>query len=99
MTSSLKMYLPPEFGTAKDDDKEAPCSHKKSSLEDFFSGFRRNIIGYRQFFESPFGKKKIIYADWTASGRAYWPIEQYIQKQIMPFLGNTHTASTITGTL
>ena len=68
-------------------------------LENYFSVYRENIIGHQQIFESPFGKKRIIYADWTASGRAYRPIEQYIQQEILPFIGNTHTATTITGTL
>src|SRR5437762_928011 len=71
----------------------------KSELENFFSVFRQKIIGQHQFFESPFGKKEIVYADWTASGRAYQPIEEYIQKEIMPFLANTHTETTITGSL
>jgi selenocysteine lyase/cysteine desulfurase len=70
-----------------------------TTLEHFFSAFKRNIIGDRQIFDSPFGKKEIIYADWTASGRAYRPIEDYIQKEILPFLANTHTETTITGTL
>jgi selenocysteine lyase/cysteine desulfurase len=71
----------------------------KSALEDYFSSFRSNVIGHHQTFESPFGKKQIIYADWTASGRAYRPIEECLQKEIMPFVGNTHTEATITGTL
>src|ERR1043166_5300519 len=71
----------------------------KTELENFFSVFRQKIIGQHQFFESPFGKKEIVYADWTASGRAYQPIEEYIQKEIMPFLANTHTEATITGSL
>ncbi len=71
----------------------------KSALENHFSVFRKNVIGEAQIFESPFGKKEIIYADWTASGRAYRPIEECIQKQIMSFLANTHTETTITGTL
>jgi len=70
-----------------------------SSLEGFFSKFRQNIIGRKQTFDSPFGKKEIIYADWTASGRGYQPIEECIQNEIMPFIGNTHTETTITGTL
>jgi selenocysteine lyase/cysteine desulfurase len=73
--------------------------HPTTSLEHFFSAFARNIIGDRQVFDSPFGKKEIIYADWTATGRAYRPIEEYIQKEILPFLANTHTGSTITGQL
>jgi selenocysteine lyase/cysteine desulfurase len=81
-----------------------PCNRAslvtpKSSLEHYFSSFRNNIIGHHQSFESPFGKKQIIYADWTATGRAYRPIEECLQKEIMPYLANTHTETTITGTL
>jgi selenocysteine lyase/cysteine desulfurase len=99
MVSSSKINLLPKFDSIKNDDDEIQCIHRKSTLENFFSPFRRNIIGHRQFFESPFGKKEIVYADWTASGRAYQPIEEYIQKEIMPFVANTHTDTTVTGTL
>ena len=71
----------------------------KSDLENLFSAFRGNIIGNNQTFESPFGEKAIVYADWIASGRAYQPIEECLQKEIMPFLANTHTETTITGRL
>jgi selenocysteine lyase/cysteine desulfurase len=71
----------------------------KSSLENYFAKFRKNIIGHQQTFESPFGEKEIIYADWTATGRAYRSIEDRIQNEIMPFMANTHTETTITGTL
>jgi selenocysteine lyase/cysteine desulfurase len=70
-----------------------------TTLEGFFSAFKRNIIGDRQHFDSPFGCQSILYADWTASGRAYRPIEECIQKEVMPFLANTHTEATITGSL
>ena len=68
-----------------------------NSLEDYFSPFRQNIIGYQQRFETPFGRKRILYADWTASGRAYDPIEAEIRDEILPFFANTHTETTITG--
>src|SRR5690348_12297543 len=68
-------------------------------MEDYFASFRRNIIGQDQVFETAYGPRRIVYADWTASGRAYRPIEEYIQKEIMPFIGNTHTKTTVTGTL
>jgi len=71
--------------------------HPTSPLEDYFSPFRQNIIGHQQSFETPFGRKRMLYADWTASGRAYAPIEARIQEEILPFFGNTHTGSTITG--
>jgi selenocysteine lyase/cysteine desulfurase len=67
------------------------------NLEVYFSSFRRHIIGLHQEFESPYGKKKIIYADWTASGRLYGPIEEKLLKDIGPFVANTHTETSITG--
>src|ERR1700688_21427 len=70
---------------------------KKTSLEEYFSQFSGNIIGNHQCFESPFGEKEILYADWTASGRAYRPIEEFILNRILPFMANTHTESTVTG--
>ena len=66
-------------------------------LEEYFDKFRRNIIGIDQHFDTPFGTKPIIYADWTASGRMYGPIEERLRHDIMPFVGNTHTESTVTG--
>jgi len=99
MASSFHINLFPEPKSIKDDEEEMPCTYQQSALEKFFSAFRKNTIGHQQIFESPFGKKEIIYADWTAGGRAYQPIEEYIQKAIMPFLANTHTETTITGTL
>jgi selenocysteine lyase/cysteine desulfurase len=79
--------------------KQGRSKAPKTALEDYFASFRRKVVGNHQTFESPFGEKEIIYADWTASGRAYGPIEECIQKDIMPFVANTHTGTTVTGTL
>ncbi len=69
-----------------------------TKLENYFLKYRNNIIGIDEYFISPFGQKKIIYADWIASGRLYRPIEERIIEQFGPFVGNTHTETTITGT-
>ncbi len=63
----------------------------------YFSRFRQDIIGQEQFFETLYGPQRIIYADWTASGRAYRPIEMRLQEEILPFFANTHSRSTVTG--
>ncbi|WP_346862892.1 aminotransferase class V-fold PLP-dependent enzyme [uncultured Draconibacterium sp.] len=68
-----------------------------SSLEQYFEKFRENIVGIDQEFDSPFGKKKIIYGDWIASGRLYRPIECKITDEIGPYVGNTHTETSETG--
>ena len=68
-------------------------------MEHYFEKFRKNTIGHDLVFESPYGKQKMIYADWIASGRLYKPIEDKISKVIGPFVGNTHTETSETGTL
>ncbi len=65
--------------------------------EAHFSRFRENIIGNDQRFNSPYGEQQILYADWIASGRLYGPIEEKIRTKIAPYVGNTHTETTITG--
>ena len=67
-------------------------------LQEYFQQFREKIIGADTKFETPYGTMKMIYADWTASGRAYAPIEKRLQHEIMPLLANTHTETTVTGT-
>jgi len=70
-----------------------------SSLEKHFEKFRNNVVGINQTFITPFGKKKMIYADWIASGRLYKPIEDRMLNELGPFVANTHTETTESGTL
>lgn len=67
------------------------------NLEAWFQPFRENIIGIDQKFSTPFGDQTIRYADWTASGRLYRPIEDLFLEKFFPFVGNTHTETTVTG--
>ena len=70
----------------------------KTDLELYFQQFRENIIGINQEFNSPYGNKKLVYTDWTASGRLYRPIEEKIINEFGPFVANTHTETTVSGT-
>ena len=69
-----------------------------SALEQYFQQFRPNIIGDKQEYQSPFGKKTMIYADWIASGRLYRPIEEKLIDEIGPYVANTHTETSESGT-
>jgi selenocysteine lyase/cysteine desulfurase len=69
------------------------------SLESYFAQYRENIIGQNQAFIGPYGEKELLYADWTASGRLYRPIEEKMTELVAPFIGNTHSESNITGGL
>jgi selenocysteine lyase/cysteine desulfurase len=69
-----------------------------TELENYFLPFRENIIGINHHFNSPYGKQKLIYADWIASGRLYRPIEDILLNKFGPMVGNTHSESSETGT-
>ena len=71
---------------------------EETKLELYFNTFRGNILGIDQTFNSPYGEKKIVYVDWTASGRLYKPIEDKMLNEFGPFVANTHTETTISGT-
>jgi selenocysteine lyase/cysteine desulfurase len=68
-----------------------------SELEKYFEQFRKNIIGIDAEIETPYGVRRLIYADWIASGRLYQPIERKITGTIGPMVGNTHSESSSTG--
>lgn len=68
-----------------------------TELEKYFEPFRRNIVGIDAEISTPFGNKKLVYADWIASGRLYGPIEKKISSEIGPHVGNTHSESSFTG--
>jgi selenocysteine lyase/cysteine desulfurase len=68
-------------------------------MENYFRKFREETIGNELEFKTPYGLKTMIYADWIASGRLYQPIEKAIQNTFGPYIGNTHTETSETGTL
>jgi selenocysteine lyase/cysteine desulfurase len=58
---------------------------------------RRGIIGDDQVLAGPYGARRIIYTDYTASGRSLDFIEELIREQVLPCYANTHTESSGTG--
>ncbi len=73
--------------------------HCQDNLKNHFAAFRKHIIGDNLVIETPLGKKKMVYADWIASGRLYAPIEKILTEKIGPYVANTHTETTESGTM
>jgi selenocysteine lyase/cysteine desulfurase len=71
---------------------------KPGELEAWFARFRRGVIGTDLRHPLPGGVRRVVYADWTASGRLYAPIEDYLRHTLGPFVANTHTETSLTGT-
>ena len=57
---------------------------------------RKEIIGKNLLFDTPYGKRPLVYADYTASGRALKSIEDYVG-YLLQFYANTHTSDDFTG--
>src|ERR1700742_4017894 len=70
---------------------------KRNKLESHFAAFRPHIIGQNTYIDTRHGRERLLYADWTASGRGYRPIETMLQEEVLPYFANTHTETTYTG--
>jgi selenocysteine lyase/cysteine desulfurase len=69
-------------------------------MEEYFSKFRVGIIGYNHMIKTPIHDNiRIVYADWTASGRMFLPIEEHLLEKFLPFVANTHTETNYTGSM
>lgn len=65
--------------------------------EAHFDKYRDQVVGQQAQFIGPYGPKRILYADWIASGRLYEPIERKLLEEIGPLVANTHTETSYTG--
>ena len=71
-------------GTAVDPDK-------------LIATIRDSVIGRDDVVDGPFGPRPVVYADYTASGRALSFLEDYLREAVLPLYANTHTESSGTG--
>ena len=58
---------------------------------------RRGVIGEDAVLDGPYGRRRITYADYTASGRSLDFLEDFIREHVLPHYANTHTESSGTG--
>ncbi|RFC53403.1 aminotransferase class V-fold PLP-dependent enzyme [Brumimicrobium aurantiacum] len=69
-------------------------------MENHFLKFRTGIIGINSKISTTYHEEiPLIYADWTASGRMYFPIEQRLSEEFYPYVANTHTDTNYTGSM
>jgi len=57
---------------------------------------RESVIGRNKRISTPYGKRPLVYADYTASGRSVTFIENYLN-YLLQFYANTHTKDDFTG--
>lgn len=66
-------------------------------LRDPIASFREGVIGADTTIVTPFGAKKLVYADYVASGRALRHIEDFVMAEVLPYYANSHTEQSFCG--
>ena len=72
-------------------------SRRADASESQIERIRRSVIGDDAVLDGPFGPRRLVYADATASGRSLSFIEDAIRTRVLPLYANTHTEASATG--
>ncbi|MEZ5996920.1 MAG: aminotransferase class V-fold PLP-dependent enzyme [Hyphomonadaceae bacterium] len=64
---------------------------------DVLENLRAGLIGEGLVIPGADGPVKLVYADYTASGRALAQVERFVQDEVLPFYANTHTETSFCG--
>ena len=74
---------------------ERPAPHAPTAFPNdaVLSWVRDNMFGKGVVVPGPFGPHPRRYFDYTASGLPFRPIEDLLQKQVLPYMSNTHSMS------
>lgn len=63
------------------------------------AALRQGLVGSGAMVEGPFGRHPLVYADYTASGRALMQVEMAILHEVLPTYANTHTDASHCGSV
>lgn len=83
-------------GEVAADVAKSPQDASKETIDDPIVIIRKNLPP-DVVLSTPFGMRRLTYADYTASGRPLRFVEEYIQRVVGPLFANTHTETSATG--
>lgn len=62
-----------------------------------FATLRADLIGTEAVIRTPFGERRVTYADYVASGKPLKSVEERLARLALPLYANTHTEDSATG--
>lgn len=83
-TTKISTAMETRYNSNRINEEEG---ERNDTADDKIKWLRSQIIGGNVEFDSPFGKRRLTYADHTASGRCLHYVENYIIKHVLPFYG------------
>ncbi|TYC51374.1 aminotransferase class V-fold PLP-dependent enzyme [Rhodobacterales bacterium] len=87
-------------------ESTSPSGVQETVLDTFRDALRQpdlvealcgGLIGDNALVPGPYGPKKLVYADYVASGRALAQIEDFIRDSVLPYYANSHTQASYCG--
>lgn len=64
---------------------------------DPLDAIRQGLIGRDAMIDGPFGPRRLLYADYIASGRGLMPLENWVMRHVLPWYANSHTEASHCG--
>ena len=80
-------------GTSDLAEARSPAEPSALPTDSMLAWVRKNIYGSDLQVPGPYGPHPRRYFDYTASGLPFRPIEEMLQKHVLPFMSNTHSMS------
>ncbi|MBP2562518.1 selenocysteine lyase/cysteine desulfurase [Neorhizobium galegae] len=76
-----------------------PLDHFRHSLTqaDLISRLSEGLVGSSAMIDGPYGPKRLVYADYVASGRALRHVEEFVLEEVLPYYANSHTEASYCG--